>query len=542
MRKFKFIIILALAAIAVQSCKKSQTDFPDPYSGAKQPLGVDLNRAVVPVPASGIVGTTVVFKATGLVPFKDKVKFMFNGEEGTVVSITATEITVKVPNNASTGITSLSIDDQLVLGPQFTVSGYISIDPSFRATLGANGFVSQVYNLVDGRNIVIGGFNNYNNKGLVTPTNRIVRTSSDGELDRTFRPGKAANGGLSKIIELGTKFVIAGGFSGYDQRTENISNITTLNNNGAIDTVGIKVYRKITPKDTSRDTLKFFPRFNGGANDYISAIYKQQGKILATGNFRYYVRRRYGKPTYNFTRDSVIIDSTEIRQIMRLNADGSLDSNFRYNPTTKQGLPGANGPINSIMHTDAPEFEKLVLYGSFTTFDGKAANRLVRLNPNGSIDASFNTGSGANNSIYSLTYNPTLKKYFITGSFTQYNGQPAFGMALLNEDGSFDNTFASAGFDGGSAGFGRQLDDGLIVVSGYFKKYGNVTRNGFMVLNSAGSLEAGYNATGPFSGNLNDVVDTKSADGKRAWLLIGSFNRFDNIEQNNIIRVVIQKP
>lgn len=542
MKIFRFIILLALSAIAFQSCKKEQTNFPDPYGGGKEPLGVDLNRAVLPVPAVGKAGTVVTFKATGLVPFKDKIKFLFNGELATVVSISATEIKVKVPENASSGITSLSIDDQLVLGPQFVVSGYISLDPSFRATLGANGFVSQVYPLVDGRDIVIGSFNNYNNKGLVTPTNRIVRTSSDGELDRTFRPGKASNGSLSKIIELSNKFVIAGGFSGYDQRTQDISNITTLNSTGSIDTVGIKVYRKITPKDPRTDTLKFFPRFNGGANDYIGAIYKQQGKILATGNFRYYVTRTYGKPTYNFTRDSVIIDSTEIRQIMRLNSDGSLDKTYRYDAGTKKGLPGANGNIGSYMHTDGAQLEKLVVFGAFTTFDGKPAGHLVRLNVDGSIDNSFVTGSGANNYVSSITYNSVLKKYVLTGSFSQYNGKPSYGIAVINEDGSFDDTFVSGGFDVGSAGYARQLNDGLIVVSGNFKKYNNVTRNGFMVLTPTGALASGYNATGPFSGNLIDVVDTKSADGKRAWLLIGSFSRFDDVVQNNIIRVIIQKP
>ncbi|MDR6941023.1 DUF5008 domain-containing protein [Mucilaginibacter pocheonensis] len=543
MRKIKLILILvALWALAGQSCKKEQKTFEDPYADGKSPLGAELSRNTVPVPASGVAGTEVTFKATGLLPFKDKLKFMFNGEPGDIVSVTETQIKVKVPAAGSSGITTIAIGDQLILGPEFTVTGFIKFDPSFRATLGANGFVSQVFELVDGRNLVIGGFTNYDNKGIVTPLNRIVRTSADGEFDRTFRTGKAANGTLARIIEMGGKYVIVGGFSGYNQRTENISNITTLNTNGSIDTLGIKVFKRPSQADTTRDTIKNFPKFNGGANDFISNVYKQQNKILATGNFRYYVKRTYGKPNHDLTRDTVILDSTEIRQIMRLNTDGSLDKTFRFNAGTNKGLPGANGPIGSFMHTEADKLEKLVVFGSFTTFDGKPAGRIIRLDANGNIDNSFNPGSGADNGISSLTYNAATKKYVITGIFKKYNGHPAPGIALLNDDGSFDNSFVCDVLEGGYASFARQLSDGLIVVSGGFQKYSNVTRNGFMVLTSTGKLAAGYNATGPFLGSLLDAIETKSADNKRALLLIGGFYRFDNQRVSNIIRVIVDKP
>lgn len=113
-------------------------------------------------------------------------------------------------------------------------------------------------------------------------------------------------------------------------------------------------------------------------------------------------------------------------------------------------------------------------------------------------------------------------------------------MALINEDGSLDESFTAKFFEGGYPYFARQLSGGLIVVSGGFKKYNNVTRNGFMVLTPAGLLAPGYNATGPFSGGLSDVIETKSADGKKALLLIGGFNRFDNQPFYNIVRVTIE--
>lgn len=539
MKKIKFIFaIIALIAFSFQGCKKADEELPDPYADAKAPLGVAISQTDIPVPAIGLVGTTVTVKAAGFDKYKDQLSFMFNGEKAEVVSVSATEIKVKVPESGSTGVTSIAIGDQLFIGPTFTVTGLIQIDPTFKAIAGTNGYVSQVYEMLDGRAIVVGNFNNFDNKGGVVPINRIARTSIDGEYDRTFRTGKGSNGGLARILEIGGRFIIAGGFSGFNQRTENISNITSLFTSGAIDTIKIQTKRKPTLTDTV--TQKWFPKFNGGTNGFINRVYAHKGKILATGDFRYYVKRTYDKFNYDFSRDTVILDSTEIRQVLRFNLDGSLDKTFRFNTTTNKGKESANGPIDTYMHTDAEKLEKLVVFGNFNTFDGQPANRIVRLNPDGNIDPSFTPGSGADNNISSCTYNTTTKKYVITGIFTQYNGKPAPGLAVLNDNGTLDETFLSKSFEGGFPGFAKQLNNGLIVVSGYFIKYNNVTRNGFMVLTPTGTLAKGYNSTGPFSGSLSDVIETKSADGKKALLLIGGFSRFDNLPYYNIIRVTIE--
>ncbi|MCD8739614.1 DUF5008 domain-containing protein [Mucilaginibacter roseus] len=534
-RKIYIIILLAIMAVG-QGCRKEKVVLTDPYADGKEVLGITLNRDAVPVPAAGSPGTEVTFKVTGLMKYKDQARFLFNGEEGEITSITDSEIKVKVPEWGSTGITSIVIDDQLVLGPEFKVNGLVNIDPSFRATNGTNGAVNDVFPLADGRNLVIGSFTNYDNKGIIVPINRIARISGDGEYDRSFRTGRAANGSLSGIIETNNRFYISGGFSGYNQRTENVSNITALTSTGAIDTIGIRVFKR---GNKTNDTLKWFPRFNGGTNSYIDKIYKHQNKILAVGGFRYYVRRTYGKPNYDFSRDTVILDSTEIRQVLRFNLDGTLDSNFRFNKQTRKGNVSANGPVNSYMHTEGANAEKLVLFGRFSTFDGKTAGNIVRLNVDGTIDETFQSGVGADNTISSLTYNNVTKKYLISGVFRNYSGKPAYGLALLNEDGSLDQSFQGKTYDN-FISFCRQLNDGLIVISGGFKKYDNITRNGFAILTATGSLAKSYNATGPFAGSLNNVIETQSADGKRALLLIGGFYKFDNEDRYNIIRVTLE--
>ncbi|NRF41706.1 DUF5008 domain-containing protein [Pedobacter foliorum] len=531
------VLIFALTIFIIGGCKKSKEVFDPPYQHGKPALGIKINETQKPVPEEGEPGTVVTILATGLEQYKDKLVFMFNGEKADVTEITETSISVKVPKTASSGVTSILIGGNIVFGPDFKVKGLINFDPTFRVVNGTNGPVAAALKLDEGKYYFVGGFTNYDNKGTAVPINRLVRTSLDGDIDRTLRVGTASNGYLSNMLAVGNQFIIAGGFSGYNQRKENISNITRLNTNGTIDTVGIKVFNP----PTKPETIKFFPRFNGGTNGFISKIYNYQDKITATGDFRYYISRRYDKPNLYQTKDSVILDSTEIRQIVRLNPDGSLDKTYRFNAGTGKGLSGANGFVISYMHTKAgTNAGKMVLVGSFTTFDDAPVPYIIRLNADGTKDAGFNVGSGASSTISSVTYNETTGKYLITGTFKTFNGSPSNGIVMLNADGTEDKSFVAKTITEGYVYGAKQLSDGLIVVFGDFKKYGNVTRNGFMILNPNGELAEGYNATGLFNGSLNDVIETVSADSKRALLLIGQFNRFDNAPVQNIIRVTLE--
>jgi hypothetical protein len=158
------------------------------------------------------------------------------------------------------------------------------------------------------------------------------------------------------------------------------------------------------------------------------------------------------------------------------------------------GLPAGNGFVSSsYMQADG----KLIVVGSFNKFDELPARPDCPLNLNGTVDPVFNSGAGADQAIGSITYNPLNRKYLITGSFTSYNGVPAKGIALLNEDGSIDQSFVSKGFasDGGAT-FAKQLSNGMIVVSGVFSTYNGIRRSGFMVLTPTGDLARGYNAIG----------------------------------------------
>ncbi|WP_285008906.1 DUF5008 domain-containing protein [Pedobacter faecalis] len=524
---------LLLAAAVVTGCKKSQEIFEDPYAGGVPALGIVVDPQSVASPASGNAGTVVTINAKGLLPHKEKLKFLFNGEEAEVRTVTDSKIEVLVPANASTGVTSFVVDGQLVFGPDFTVLGKVTKDPTFRAINGANDYVTNIKEVANGNLIFLGRFTNFDNKGNVRAINRIARTSKDGVYDRTFQVGNGATGQLNDMAIIGSQYFPVGGFGGFAQRG-GISNITRIANNGVIDTVKIITYEK---------RERFVSPFNGGTDSSIDNVYARDGKLIVTGNFRYYVSRRYDQPTRDY-KDSTILDSIEMRQLAKLNpTDGSLDKTWRFDPNAVgykgqlgKGLPGANGPIRTIMHDDG----KILVFGRFTSFDNTTVGSILRLNADGSIDQTFNPGgAGADQEVYSVSYSATLNKYIIVGSFRTYNGAAAPFMARLNFDGTLDQTFQAKVITGGIPSYVKVLSDGLIVVGGDFKNYGGTIRNGFMILDQTGALAVGYNNIGNVLGGVSKVVETTSAEGKRALLIAGGFYTFDNVPTNRIVRVTL---
>ena len=534
--KLKIVFAFSLVGLCLWACSKRGDEFEEPYGPGKEPLGITVNRNQTPAPQSGLPGTEVTINASGLLPYREDLVFRFNGEVAEIVEVTDGQIKVVVPDFASTGITSISIGDVVIFGPRFTVTGKINLDPTFNVAQGTNSIVSKVLHTNDSRMIVVGGFTNYDNKGIIRPINRIARAFADGTYDASLRSGTGATGQIVDIIPFNNRYLIAGAFNGYAQRGADISNMTLLHENGAIDTVGVSPFRR----PDQLDTIKYYPRFNGGFDAVVARVYQQDGKILVSGGFRYYISRQYDKPNRLETRDTVIMDSVEVRQLARLNADGSLDKTYRFDVASNRSWEGGNGSVGSYFHNSGDQSGKLTIYGSFTRFDGQTAGRILRLKSDGTIDETFNVGgTGADQSIGYLSYNPATGKYLIVGSFLTYNGQPANQMAMLNEDGTLDETFVPKEFDGGSPFFIKQLSDGKIIVSGGFRTYNGIARNGFMVLDEQGDLLVGYNATGLFNGFVEDVIETTSADGRRALLIHGLFFQFNGQPANNFIRVLI---
>jgi uncharacterized delta-60 repeat protein len=154
------------------------------------------------------------------------------------------------------------------------------------------------------------------------------------------------------------------------------------------------------------------------------------------------------------------ITGTNRYGIARLNANGSSDSSF--NPGTV-----ANGWVHSIaLQSDG----KMLIGGSFTAVNGTNRRGIARLHINGNLDGSFNpgTGVGGGSSGVDSVVVQSDGKVLIGGYFATVNGTNLNNIARLNADGSLDTSFnPGTGADGAVHSIALQ-SDGNVLIGGDF--------------------------------------------------------------------------
>src|SRR5690349_23268724 len=84
--------------------------------------------------------------------------------------------------------------------------------------------------------------------------------------------------------------------------------------------------------------------------------------------------------------------------------------------------PSFNGTVLSIsLSTDGSK--DVYVGGDFTTYNGAQANRIVRLNDDGSVDRAFMAASGFDASVRWIAPTaPQSANVYVGGDFTTYNG------------------------------------------------------------------------------------------------------------------------
>ena len=94
--------------------------------------------------------------------------------------------------------------------------------------------------------------------------------------------------------------------------------------------------------------------------------------------------------------------------------------------------------MNILIYTSSIQSDgRIIISGSFDTYNGVARNGIARLNTDGSLDITFNPGTGVNNNIFKTSLQSN-GKIIISGSFDTYNGVARNRIARLNTDGSLD--------------------------------------------------------------------------------------------------------
>ncbi|MCF8459671.1 MAG: T9SS type A sorting domain-containing protein [Flavobacteriales bacterium] len=349
-----------------------------------------------------------------------------------------------------------------------------TLDPTYGSGTGINNNVrtSSIQN--DGKTIVGGNFTSVHG----TTRNHIARLNADGSLDGAFNPGTGANSVvLASATQIDGKVIIGGNFSSFNGTSR--ARIARLNANGSLD-------------------LTFTPP--AAIDWFVKTIAIQaDGKIILGGEFT----------TYN-------------EFIIRLNADGSLDASFN---------PDVSWFVNTIAIQDDG---KIIIGGDFTSIEVFwERNHIARLNEDGSIDGTFDPGVGANGTVETTIIQPD-GKIIIGGSFTSYNATPRNRIARLNVDGSLDVTFDPGEGANGAVYACPIQDDEKIVIGGSFTSYDGTPRNRIARLNIDGSLDATFDS----GEGANGMIQTASIQTDGRIVIGGDFIWYDETSRNRIARVI----
>ncbi|MFL0683614.1 MAG: delta-60 repeat domain-containing protein [Algoriphagus aquaeductus] len=180
---------------------------------------------------------------------------------------------------------------------------------------------------------------------------------------------------------------------------------------------------------------------------------------------------------------------------------GELDLSF--NPNGINTGTGANQFVHaSVRQPDG----KIISVGNFTAYNGSARNRIIRINPDGTLDPTFNIGTGADGRIWTVALQAD-GKILIGGDFTLFNGVPRSGIARLNSDGSVDSNFTiGSGFDGRVYSIFIQHNE-KILVGGEFGGFNGVSRRYSARLETTGILDLSY-FPGFQGGGVRSIVST----------------------------------
>ncbi len=211
-----------------------------------------------------------------------------------------------------------------------------------------------------------------------------------------------------------------------------------------------------------------------------------------------------------------------VNGIARLNKDGSLDTTFN------SGVGINVHPGNEFIRSIALSGNKVVVGGHFSSFSGVSRGNIARLNANGSLDTTFNPGAGANGTVWSVLTQPD-GRVLIGGDFTSYNGTSRNHVARLNTDGSLDATFNPSNILSGPV-YSMALDS---ISFSLTKRQAGVTNEDDQAINlvnnlgnfTAGTLTVTYNN---FLTNMNDLQvyygDTNVAAGTGVLLYDTGYN------------------
>lgn len=387
-----------------------------------------------------------------------------------------------------------------------------TLDNTLSTGTSANNVISKIDIQPDGKIILMGSFTNYNG----VAKKYLARVNSDGSIDNSFSVGASTNmiPENFKILSNG-KILIVGEFSSFSGNA--VQKAVKINSNGSF--------------DSSFNLNYSFSAFTASGNSNVTI-----DRLIEISDNKYAFAVN-SFPSY-FVQDRSELLLTDSLGQVQMNANVSHFINHQINANLLKSITYSNN--------------RLYVGGAFTAIAGKGKTNLAKLNFEGEVFANFNNNTGARYTVLASAVQAD-GKIIIGGKFNSYNGNGNLQLSRINPDGTVDPTFnCLGGFDGIYSSIEKIViqPDGKIIVGGAFSTFNNLPKGRLVRLNSDGSIDNSFLIGNGFnqysfyfppndcgvSHCITRVKDIAIQPDGKIWVC-GNFSQFNGVSVGNLIRL-----
>jgi uncharacterized delta-60 repeat protein len=336
----------------------------------------------------------------------------------------------------------------------------------------------------------------------------------------------------NSTLPLGLTLSTNGIITGIAERSGTYSNVQIMAENSAGDistTLSIRVLPRVQNFSQSGSFDTSFAQSSRPNAPIWAILRNQDGTFIVGGEF-------------------TALGATPLGRLARLTRTGGIDSTFNA-AALGTTFNGANGAVFALARqTDG----NLLLGGRFTQYNGATRRGIVRLNADGTLDNSFQIGSGFANATSTLEIRALALqqdgRILVGGNFTSYNGRSCASLIRLFPDGTLDTAFHQSGLRGvdvpaGAVALGaapvstiRLQSDGKIIVAGAFTGFlmpSFVERRGILRLNTDGSLDTSFRIIRGVASSNNSFVSDVDVRGD-SLVAVGNFSFYEYTNVGNV--------
>lgn len=411
-----------------------------------------------------------------------------------------------------------------------------AVDASFAVGTAANNIVyAIVRDAVAGKIYAGGNFSSFAGVSV----SRIIKLNASGSRDAGFTIGTGFSGAVRTLALTsdGSAVYAGGDFTTYAGATVNrlarifssgVRDIAFINGSGA----EASVFAVSPASETEVLWGGQFTTFNGSARNRVMLTDNQgtpNDELVPFGaglNSSSYDAVGVGDGMYTIVGAFTSYNARTASRIIRIGADNQADTSF---------VTGAG--LNNTAYTVTADAVSAKVYvgGIFTSYAGSTANRIVAINNNGTRDTTFVTGTGFNSDVQCVRYDPVSKKIYVSGKFTTYNGNAVGRIVRLNLNGSLDSSFSVG------TGFNSDVNvmhinaDGTLYAGGAFTTYNGTTVNRIVKLMPDGTIDPAFvQGSGFNTGNVFAITAFENG-----IYVGGSFSSYQGVSASRIVAIDI---